>query len=332
LERTIDLKLVILGEGGVGKTSIVNAFMGHEFSSEYLPTIGSNTIRKDYKIKNLETTIKVNIWDFGGQKSFNPFNPMFFKNIDIAILVFDLSKPKETLENIKQEFLENIQNYSEDFISIIVGNKVDLLFESKKIINVLNRYLGKNDHILLTSAINHQNIDECFELLIHTFLRKAELMDPDKVLSNTANEYLDLIGKDEKKLKHQLINTKNLESNLKKYIGKPKAEEKSIDENEVKELKYIDFLKQELDKNTSQKTNLMDQFLINLSELEKTIDHVKKLHSKSPESLISSLKELLITAKKDFEQNVESLEKLNIEEFELVKIISKTKEEKVQFN
>ncbi|MFW9820865.1 MAG: hypothetical protein ACFFE5_14755 [Candidatus Thorarchaeota archaeon] len=67
----------------------------------------------------------------------------------------------------------------------------------------------------------------------------------------------------------------------------------------------------------------MDKFLINLSELEKAIDYVKKIHSKSPERLINNVKEILTTAKKDFEKNIESIEKLNREEFELVKIISK---------
>ena len=326
MDRTIDLKLVILGEGGVGKTSIVNAFIHNEINTDYLPTIGSNTIRKDYKLKKQNISLRVNIWDFGGQRSFNPLNPIFFKNVDAAIFVFDLSKPKETLENIKQEFLENVQNYSKDFTSIMVGNKLDLLIDTKKVKNILSQFLCENDYLVLTSAKTHQNIDECFELLIHTFLRKAEILDPDTVLSNTANEFLELIGKNENNLKNQIIHINNLDSELKSYIDKPKVEKESIEEKEANELKYFDFLKQELEKNISQKINIMDQFLINLSELDKTIEHLKKIHSKSVKDLIDNLKEHLITAKKDFEQNVDSMAKFNREEFELIKIISKTKE------
>lgn len=332
LERTIDLKLVILGEGGVGKTSIANSFIGNKINTDYLPTIGSKTVRKDYKLKNQEIYIRINIWDFGGQRSFNPFNPVFFKNIDVALFVFDLSKPKETLENIKQEFLENVQNHSEDFISIIVGNKLDLLTETRNVKNALGQFLNKNDHTIFTSAITHQNIDDCFELLIYTYLKKAELTDPDKVLSNTANEFLELIGKNEKKLKNQLIDINNLDSALKNYGDKIKIETGRIKKKEVKDIKYIDFLKKELEKNSKQKIDTMDKFLINLTELDKTIEKLKKTHSKSGKELIHTLKELLTIANKDFNQYVDLLEKLNTEEFELVKIISKTKEEQIQLN
>jgi len=133
--------------------------MDNEISNEYLPTIGSNTKRKEYNLKKQNTKIRVNIWDFGGQRSFNPFNPVLFKNVDVALLVFDLSKPKETLESIKQEFFEKIQKHSEDFISIIVGNKLDLLLEGEKVKSTINCLLNKRDHIMLTSAKTRENID-----------------------------------------------------------------------------------------------------------------------------------------------------------------------------
>ena len=330
MNRTIDLKLILLGEGGVGKTSIVNAFIGNEISSEYLPTIGSITIRKDYVLTKKATTIRVNIWDFGGQRSFNPFNPAFFKNVDVALFVFDLSKPIETLENIKQEFLENLQNYSEDFISIIVGNKLDLLTEENKLKNAINRFLSKRDHLLFTSAKTQENVNQCFELLIHTFLSKAEVMDPDVILENTSNDFLELIGKNQKELNTQIININNIDSVLKKYIRKPKGKEENTEEKEITELKYYDFLKQELKKNVAQKNDILDQFLINLSELDKTVKHIQKSHIKSVRALIDNLKELFITSKRDFDKGLDLLAKLNREEFELVKIISKTKKNQIE--
>lgn len=326
MKRTIDLKLILLGEGGVGKTSIVNAFTDDEISSEYLPTIGSITVKKDYELKKQATAIRINIWDFGGQRSFNPLNPAFFKNVDVALFVFDLSNPNETLENLKQEFLENVQNYSEDFISIIIGNKLDLLSDGKKLKNAIDRFLSKRDHIFFTSVKTQENVNECFELLIHTFLRKAEVMDPDVVLDNTANEFLELIGKNEKELRALLVNITNLDSVLKDYVTKPKIKEESTEEKEINELKYYDFLKNELEINGAQKNDVLDQFLINISELDKTIKHLQKSHPKSVIDLIDNLKELFITSKRDFEKNTELITKLNREEFELVKIISKTKE------
>ncbi|MFX0005338.1 MAG: Rab family GTPase [Promethearchaeota archaeon] len=334
MDNTINIKLVVLGGGEVGKTSIINAFMGKPFSEQYLPTIGSETTKKEYVMENNGNIIRVlvSIWDAGGQRLFNPFNPVLYKNIDICLLVFDLTKPKETLKLLKEEFLERVNSLSEDILRLFIGNKLDIFTNERQVKSNLNNFLSKNDNVVFVSAKTGENISECLELLIHTFLKKAEVFFPNFVKENTATAFLNLINKKESRLKSGLGNLNNLDSVLKKPKIKPKIKEKEGEDKEIKELKYFDFLKQELEKNSNHKINIMDQFLINLSELEKTINHIKKTHSKSPESLINSLKELLINAKKDFEQNIDYIEKLNREEFELVKIISKTKEEKVQNN
>ena len=308
--------------------------MGKPFPEQYLPTIGSETTKKEYVMEDNGNIIRVlvSIWDTGGQRSFNPFNPILYKNIDICLLVFDLTKPKESLKLLKEEFLERVNSLSEDHLRLFIGNKLDILTNESQVKSNLSNFLSKNDNIVFVSAKTGENISECLELLIHTFLKKAEVFFPDFVKENTATAFLNLINKKESRLKNGLVNLNNLDSGLKKPKIKPKIQEKEDEDKEIKELKYIDFLKQELEKNSNHKINIMDQFLINLSELEKTINHIKKTHSKSPESLINSLKELLITARKDFEQNIDSIEKLNREEFELVKIISKTKEEQIQYS
>jgi hypothetical protein len=86
-------------------------------------------------------------------------------------------------------------------------------------------------------------------------------------------------------------------------------------------------LRNELEKNETQKNEVMDQFLINITELDKTIKHIQKTHAKSVIDTVDNLKSLFITTKKDFESSIDLISKLNREEFELVKIISKVKEE-----
>ncbi|MFX0143555.1 MAG: Rab family GTPase [Candidatus Hodarchaeota archaeon] len=331
MDNTINLKLVVLGEGEIGKTSLINTYMGKKFPEQYLPTIGSETTKKEYVIeeKGNITRILLSIWDAGGQRSFNPFNPALYKNLDIALLVFDLNRPKETLLQLKDNYLEHVNNYSEDVLKLFIGNKLDLLTDNQELKSLLNNFLAKNDNVIFISAKTGENVNECFELLIYTFLRKAEILYPDIIQPNTSNSFLDLIHKKEELLKTRLINLANLNSALKKQIIKPKVKEKPIEDKETKELKYLDFLKKELEKNATHKCNIMDQFLINLSELDKTITHLTKTHRKSVKDLINGLKELFVTAKQDFEQNIDLIAKLNREEFELVKIISKTKEEQL---
>ncbi len=327
MERTINLKLVLLGEAQVGKTSIINTYLRKEFPEQYLPTIGNETAKKEYKIKEKDLIISITVWDSGGQRSFNPFNPRIYTNIDCVLLVFDLTKPKETFINLKKEFLENINRYSEEAVSLFVGNKLDLLTSNKKFITALKELMTKRDRIYLASAKTGEGIYQCFELLIYTFLRKSELMDPDLVPSNISTAFLKLIGKNEEELKDQLWNLSNIDSILEKVKIKPKVRKESAVEKEIVELKYYDFLRQELEKNEAQKNEVMDQFLINISELNKTIKHIQKSHAKSVIELIDNLKNLFLTTKKDFESGIELISKLNIEEFELVKIISKVKEE-----
>jgi len=325
LEGSVNLKLVVLGEASVGKTSIINTFLGKEFPEQYLPTIGNETAKKKYIIKEKEKVLSITLWDAGGQRSFNPFNPTLYTNTDGALLVFDLTKPKETFVNLKKEFMENLNRYSDEVMTILVGNKMDLISSNKKLNTTLKELLTKRDHVYLISAKTGEGVNECFELLIHTFLRKAELLNPDDVPNNISTTFLNVIGKNEEELKYQLINLSNIDSTLEKVKIKPKLKEESTVEKEIKDVKYFDFLKQELEKNEIHKNKVMDQFLINISELEKTIKFIQKSSGKSVNDLVNNLKNLFTSTKKDFEASADLLLKLNIEESELVKIISKVK-------
>lgn len=325
MEGSVNLKLVVLGEASVGKTSIINTFLGKEFPEQYLPTIGNETAKKKYIIKEKEKVLSITLWDAGGQRSFNPFNPTLYTNTDGALLVFDLTKPKETFVNLKKEFMENLNRYSDEVMTILVGNKMDLISSNKKLNTTLKELLTKRDHVYLISAKTGEGVNECFELLIHTFLRKAELLNPDDVPNNISTTFLNVIGKNEEELKYQLINLSNIDSTLEKVKIKPKLKEESTVEKEIKDVKYFDFLKQELEKNEIHKNKVMDQFLINISELEKTIKFIQKSSGKSVNDLVNNLKNLFTSTKKDFEASADLLLKLNIEESELVKIISKVK-------
>ena len=328
MENTINLKFVVLGEGEVGKTSIINAFMGKDIPETYIPTIGSSINKKEYQLK--ETSIKLSIWDLGGQKSYNPFNPAHYSNADAVLLVFDLTRPKKTLENLKKEFLEKMRYYSEECISLFIGNKLDECSVDIELSNTIKNCFTEKDHMILISAKTGKNVQDCFALLIYTFLKKAEILNPDTISENTANDFINFLGKTENSLKDQLINIYSIDSELKKIKSKPKFKTESPIEIEDTELKYYEFIQQELKKVELQKISSLDEFLINLSELEKAFTHLKKAHIKSVEEAINGMKNLLLTSQKESESNLDLLQKLNREENELFIIGNKLRQEKIE--
>ena len=332
LADIINLKLIVLGNGEVGKTAIINAFLGEEFPETYMPTIGSLTFKKEYSLSTTSKIIRLTVWDLGGQKSFNPYNPAHYSNADLAILVFDLTKPEVTLQNLKKDFEEKIRKSTDECISLFVGNKLDIFDDDVGIENILQNFFNERDNFILMSAKTSMNVTECFELLIYTYLQSAELLTPDIIKENSAKDFLKSIDKDEKSLKSKLINLKSIGSALKsmKIKTKPKPEDSTDDE--ISELKYNEFIQQEIDKARHQKDNILDQFLINLSELEKALTHIKKSNIKSTGEVIDTLTALLKSSKSDSEQNSELLQKLNREENELMIINSQLKKENQESN
>ena len=237
----INLKLAVLGEGGVGKTSLVNLYTGKEVPTIYIPTIGSQITRKEYKLENEH--IRVNIWDIGGQKSFNPLNPSFFANIDAAFLVFDLSNPKESTIELQKVYLNHIKAKSPDCLVIYLGNKSDLVKPESfgRLMNNLNQNHLNENSLIFTSAKTQDNVVEAFELMVYKFLKKIESGGFTTQFKNIIPSFLKLINKKEEDLTTVLVNLDSIDSSTIHKKITPKIRKKVIydsleDTNEINDL------------------------------------------------------------------------------------------------
>ncbi len=328
--KNVNLKLAVIGEGKVGKTSLVNSFLGKEIPSSYSPTINSKVSKKDYKLKKTGVVFKINIWDVGGNRLVNPnFNKAFVSDVDLALIVFDLARPEETLETHKKNYLDKINYYSEEPLTLIVGNKLDKLSLNNEFKEAIENYLGEKTRFSITSVISELNVDNCFELLLYTFLKKGEILIPDIVPENSASEFIELIGKNEKELRSQLVNLTSIASKYRELKSKIKTIDESPKKRD-KEEKYYEYIQQELHKMSIQKSALVDNFFKNITDVEKKITQLKKGSIKSATELVDKLKISLESSRKDCEQNLEALLKLNREENELMIISSKIKEDKLE--
>jgi small GTP-binding protein len=115
------IKIVVAGDGGVGKTSLLNRYVSNDFIECMNLTVGSDFFSQVCDFK--ENTIKLQLWDFGGEPRFRFFLSDYCKGACGVLLAFDLSD-FSTLLGIK-EWLEIIRGNTEDPVTILVGTKAD---------------------------------------------------------------------------------------------------------------------------------------------------------------------------------------------------------------
>ncbi|KAI4467012.1 drab5-related [Holotrichia oblita] len=116
-------KLVVVGHPGVGKTSTVIRYIERTFNTEVSSTIGASYFNCKMEIEDI--IVKFQIWDTAGQERFKAMVPMFYRNANAALLVFDITK-RESFESIKVWVKELKKNIQERIVMFVVGNKIDL--------------------------------------------------------------------------------------------------------------------------------------------------------------------------------------------------------------
>ncbi|XP_020231656.1 ras-related protein Rab7 [Cajanus cajan] len=127
LRRRTLLKVIVLGDSGVGKTSLMNQYVHKKFSQQYKATIGADFVTKELQIDDRLVTLQ--IWDTAGQERFQSLGVAFYRGADCCVLVYDVNVMKsfDTLDNWHEEFLKQANPPDpRTFPFILLGNKIDI--------------------------------------------------------------------------------------------------------------------------------------------------------------------------------------------------------------
>ena len=157
----IGYKIILLGESAVGKTSIITRLTKNKFMDLSISTISEYFTEKKMEING--TTIKLEIWDTAGQERYRSVTRMFYKDADVAILVYDITN-KNSYEELKNYWVEQVQESSQkDIMLVIVANKSDLL-ENEQVEEEEARNYAKSINALyfLASAKQSESINGLF--------------------------------------------------------------------------------------------------------------------------------------------------------------------------
>ena len=163
----IKLKLLIIGDSNVGKTSMLLNYTDHYFPESHLATIGV-----EYKVKELTTdqyNISLQIWDTAGQERFRSITKSFFRNTNGIIFVYDITSRK-SFQSVK-DWIKDSEVHDTGFEKILVGNKIDLRDKREIKLDELKEYgLKKRIDVMEVSAKERINIDEAFQKIVDLIL------------------------------------------------------------------------------------------------------------------------------------------------------------------
>lgn len=175
------LKILVIGESGVGKSSIILAFTTGDYNSSFPATIGV-----DYKCKVMEVNglkVKLGIWDTAGQERYRTLTNSFYRDAHGAILVYDVSEPK-TLQKLN-EWVEELQVYStkKNIVCLVVGNKIDDL---RAVPREAGQAFAQKHRMLFieSSAKTQEGINLAFEELVQKIIETPGLWESTGSSSN----------------------------------------------------------------------------------------------------------------------------------------------------
>ncbi|KAI3411560.1 uncharacterized protein J3R85_017867 [Psidium guajava] len=179
--KIVQAKLVLLGDMGTGKTSLVLRFVKGQFVDHQEPTIGAAFFTQILSLD--EATVKFDIWDTAGQERYHSLAPMYYRGAAAAIVVYDISS-RDTFTRAKKWVQEVQRQGNPNVMMALVANKCDLEPRREVKIEDGEHYAQENGMFFMeTSAKTAENVSELF----HEIAKKLVKASPSRPRGMTLN-------------------------------------------------------------------------------------------------------------------------------------------------
>ena len=171
-KKMFEANIVTLGDGQVGKTSLIFRYIDNTFSSNYLATIGFDSKVKKMKLSNGEE-IKVKIFDTAGQERFKSITKTYIKKANGILLVYDITE-EQSFKNVERWYENLVENGNVKIPIVLIGNKSDLeeravTFEDGQ--NLSKKFNAEN-HFYETSSKTGENVGKAINDLVYQIYEK----------------------------------------------------------------------------------------------------------------------------------------------------------------
>ena len=200
-ENEKEIKVILLGDSGVGKSCIINRYINNAYDPNIESTLGSNACTKLVEKKNISYIL--NLWDTTGQEKYHSITNLFIKGSNIVILVYAINSLSsfEGLDFWYKSVQEKLEG--ENYVLAVVGSKSDLIEEEEEVISEeeAKKFAKEKNAIfkLVSSKEDPEGINNLFDTLLDELIKNDYLTENKSYVINRRNHR---DGKKEKKKKN----------------------------------------------------------------------------------------------------------------------------------